>query len=161
MRPRRCEIVVEPASWQTITDAASQQPGSETGGILLGWRHSFGIYVCNVMEVPDRRASRAQYTRRHSSASEFLGRFLDTLPAESPVGYVGEWHTHLAPQGPSRTDRRQLKRISQHLHDDIALIVAMQDPRSGLWGPQGLCAQAGRARTAHIEVRPAQPEEHR
>lgn len=159
MRPRRCEIVVEPAGWQTITDAASEQSELETGGILLGWRHRSGIYVCDAMEVPDRKASRAQYVRLHSSASEFLGRFLDTLPAESPIGYVGEWHTHPAPQGPSRTDRRQLKRISQHLHDDIALIVAMHDPHSGMWGPQGLCARAGRARTAHIDVRTARPEE--
>ena len=158
MAPRTCQIVVEPTCWSTITDCASLQAGRETGGILLGWRHSTGIYVCDAIEVPDRRASRDQYMRRHSLASESLNRFLDTLTARSPVGYVGEWHTHPAPQGPSRTDRKQLKSISQHLHDDIALIVASHDPRSRVWKPQGLCARAGRVKPAHVDITPAQPD---
>ena len=158
MTPRRCQIVVEPVCWSAITDSAAQQTGRETGGILLGWRHSTGIYVCDAIEVPDRRASRNQYVRRHGPASESLNRFLDTLPAQSPVGYVGEWHTHPAPQGPSRADRRQLKSISQHLHDNVALIVASHDPRSGAWKPRGLCARAGRVKPAHIDITPTQPD---
>ena len=158
MTPRTCQIVVEPTCWSTIIDSADLQAGSETGGILLGWRHSTGVYVCDVIEVPDRRASRNQYVRRHGLASESLNRFLDTLPARSPVGYVGEWHTHPAPQGPSRTDRRQLKGISRHLHDYIALIVASHDPRSGVWKPQGLCARAGRVKPAHIDITHAESD---
>ena len=158
MTPKGCRIVVEPACWRTITDAALLQSGRETGGILLGWRHSTGVYVCDVVEVPDRRASGTQYLRRHRLASEFLDRFLDTCPARSPVGYVGEWHTHPAPQGPSRSDRRQLKQLSQHLHDHVALVVAVHDPHSGLWTPQGLCARSGRARPAHIDISSAQPD---
>ena len=158
MTPKGCRIVVEPACWRTITGAASLQSGRETGGILLGWRHSTGVYVCDVVEIPDRRASRTQYLRQHHLASESLDRFLDTRPARSPVGYVGEWHTHPAPQGPSRSDRRQLKQLSQHLHDDVALIVAVHDPRSGLWTPQGLCARSGRARPAHVDISSAQPD---
>lgn len=158
MPPRSCQIVVEPACWTTITDSASLQAERETGGILLGWRHSSGVYVSDAVEVPDRRAGRSQYVRRHGLASESLNRFLDTLPAQSPVGYVGEWHTHPAPQGPSRIDRRRLKGISRHLHDDIALIVASHDPRSGAWKPQGLCARAGRVKPAHIDITHAESD---
>ncbi len=158
MPPRTCQIVVEPTCWATITDSASLQAERETGGVLLGWRHSAGVYVCDAIEIPDRRAGRSQYVRRHGPASESLNRSLDTLPAPSPVGYVGEWHTHPAPHGPSRTDRKQLRGISRRLHDDIALIVASHDPRSGVWEPQGLCARAGRVEPAHIHITPAQPE---
>lgn len=158
MRDQPCRIVIEPECWDAIITAASQRTEKETGGILLGWRHSTGIYVCEAIEIPDRRATRTEYMRRHGPATESLEHFLATLPERSPIGYVGEWHTHLAPQGPSRTDRKQLKRISQHLGDDLALVVAAHDPRSDRWTPQGLCARVGRARPADIDISPTQPD---
>ena len=150
MRHQVCQIVIEPSGWQRATTAASQQGGRETGGILLGWRHSTGVYVSQFIEVPDRLATRRSYLRRHALATERLENSIGALPEGSPVGYVGEWHAHPNRQGPSRTDRNQLKRISERRTADITLIVASYDQGAAQWTPVGFCAKSGRVRQAVI-----------
>ena len=159
MRRRACQIVVEPSAWATATTAAAQHPERETGGILVGWRHSAGVCVSAFIEVPDRRSTRSSYLRRHAAATRRLQDTLGALPEGSPEGYVGEWHTHPAPQWLSRTDRSHLKQISRKRQARIALIVLAHDPATGVWEPQGVCGRSGRTHPAVVEIRRPQPGE--
>lgn len=152
MRRGLCRIVVEPSGWQTATTIASQHEGRETGGILLGWRHTTGLYVSRFIEVADQYATRTGYLRRHALAASHLEELLGELPAGSPIGYVGEWHTHPQRARPSWTDRTELRRISKSRDADIALIVAVCDPGHVEWVPVGLCARSGRVRPAVVEM---------
>ena len=151
MRDQACQIVVETSGWLEATRAASRTE-LEIGGILVGWRHSAGIYVSRFMEVPDSRATKASYLRRHALATEHLKNLIKSLPEGSPIGYVGEWHTHPGDQGPSWTDRNQLKRISKRLRSDIALIVLVQDREVDKWKPAAISARSGRVHPAIVEI---------
>jgi proteasome lid subunit RPN8/RPN11 len=84
--------------------AATTALPNETGGILLGYRTLDGVRVTGAIEVPDRRATGTSYRRSHRHASRKLATALALEPAGSPVGYVGEWHSHPAPQPPSAPD---------------------------------------------------------
>ena len=159
MRRQPCRIVVDFSAWSTATTAAARQPGCETGGVLLGWRNGAGVCVSEFIEVPDLRSTRSSYLRSHAAATQRLQDLLGGLPEGSPEGYVGEWHTHLAPHGPSRTDRSHLKKISRIRRDGVALIVLAHDPASDGWEPRGLCGRSGKTHPTAVEIRPPQPGE--
>ena len=142
-------ILVDADAWRTVIE--SRCAARESGGILLGCRHRDGIYVNQFIEVPDPQAQAASYLRLHRPASNALKAVLKTLPQHSPHGYVGEWHTHPAPVGPSGIDRRQARRISRRADDEIALVVAAHNPNSGEWKAFGICAHLGRTRLATVE----------
>lgn len=143
MRHQDRQIIIESPGWLEAITAASHTE-LETGGILAGWRHNAGIYVSRFIEVPDSRATKASYLRRHALATENLEDLIESLPEGSPIGYVGEWHTHPGNHGPSWTDRNQLKRISKRLKADIALIVLIQNSDADRWKPSAICAKSVR-----------------
>ena len=159
MNRQLCRIVIDPSAWLPATTAAAQQPERETGGVLLGWRHGTGVCVSEFIEVPDHRSTRSSYLRSDTAATQRLQDILGGLPEGSPEGYVGEWHTHLAPQGPSRTDRSHLKKISRIRRDGVALIVLAHDPATDVWEPRGLCGRSGKTHPTAVEIRPPQPGE--
>ena len=151
MRQQDRRIIIETSSWLEATTAASHTE-LETGGILAGWRHNAGIYVSKFIEVSVSRATRASYLRRHTLATEHLENLIESLPEGSPIGYVGEWHTHPGNHGPSWTDHNQLNRISKRLEADIALIVLIQNGDADKWKPSAICARSGRLHPATIEI---------
>lgn len=153
MRRQPPHVVVDPSAWEDAVQTASRQSGTETGGILWGCRHSAGVYVAELIEVPDPDATCTSYVRSSETAARELESRIRGLPEESLDGYVGEWHTHLERQGPSRTDRSEINQISKNSGGEVALIVIALDPRSSLWAPEGLCARSGRTRRAAVEVR--------
>ena len=152
MRNETCRILVDLSAWRNAVAVASKQQEVETGGILLGCRHSTDIYVSEFVEVPDRTSTRSSYVRRETVAAELLEGRIGAHQEGSLDGYVGEWHTHPERQGPSRTDRSEIKKISKHSCDEIALIVVVYDPCASQWEPAGYCARSGRARRAAIKV---------
>ncbi len=117
-------------------------PHSEIGGILLGWRHERGIYIKELIEIPDEEATPTRYRRRHARAEKSLVGRLAALPVTAPEGYVGEWHTHLAPRGPSLMDRCELRRISLRSHHPVGLVVFCR--RNNQWTAVGVSARRGR-----------------
>lgn len=149
--------VAEPA-WVELLERAAVDPMRETGGILLGWRHPGGIHVEQALEVPDRQAGHTWYRRRHAPAEAALAAALGQVPEESDLGYVGEWHTHPAPAGPSFCDRRELRRISGRTTHEVALLVAAYDKSTSTWVPVGLTALRRRVRTADVDVVTAQEQ---
>lgn len=140
------------AAWELLVDRASVNEMQETGGILLGWRREDGIHIEQVIEVPDRNAAHTLYRRRHVPAQAALSEALAGLPADTPVGYVGEWHSHPALVGPSFLDRRELRRISGKTANEVALLVGARNKRTGGWAPFGLTAARRRIRQARVDV---------
>ncbi|MBW3537198.1 MAG: Mov34/MPN/PAD-1 family protein [Actinobacteria bacterium] len=147
------ELLVEVHAWETATAAACNEPMRETGGVLLGWRHDAGVYVCDVLVVTDRHASHTFYRRRHEPASIALEDVLASQPDGSPLGYVGEWHTHPAPTGPSWIDRREIRRISKQTAATVALLVCAFNARARTWTPVGVLAHGGRVASTEVVLR--------
>ncbi len=102
----------------------------ELGGILVGWwEGSSTAVVVEFLPVPDHAAGRSRYERRHSLAQEQLNAYLASRD-DSRLGYVGEWHSHLALQPPSRADRSELEAIVRLSRKQVALIVLAIDGRA-------------------------------
>jgi proteasome lid subunit RPN8/RPN11 len=147
------ELLVEPAAWQTILDAAGEDAMRETGGVLLGWRHEKGVYVHDALVVPDSHANHTFYRRRHKPATDVLDAALAALPDASPIGYVGEWHSHPAPTGPSWVDRFEMRRISKQTKAAVGLLVCTYDAKTDVFTPVGVIAERGRTSRAKVVFR--------
>ncbi|OHX06863.1 Mov34/MPN/PAD-1 family protein [Micromonospora sp. WMMB235] len=111
-----------------IADGMAALP-HETGGILLGFRTPNLIVVTRTVTVADPQSSRRSYLRRHRQAQARMA--IGRGDAPPVVGYVGEWHTHPADIGPSRTDLRALAAIARLAQGPVALVV-LADPAQRL-----------------------------
>lgn len=60
------------------------------------------------------------------------------------MGYVGEWHSHPLPCGPSGQDTREVRRISTLTPHPVALIV-LTPMDGGGWGASAWIAVRGAA----------------
>lgn len=103
--------------------SAFEASPNELGGILVGWWDGDSTAVVQeLLPVPDHQAGRAQYERRHSPAQEVLEEYLRTHD-DPRCGYIGEWHSHPAPQPPSSIDRAALSGIVRQVRGPVALVV--------------------------------------
>lgn len=122
-------------AWQPLTPAvidtmcthATAALPKETGGILLGYRTDQGVQATVALHVPDRRAGAATYRRSYRLAARALADALAAEPPDSPVGYVGEWHSHPAPAGPSPIDLSVIADIAGASDDGVLLVVLSRD----------------------------------
>lgn len=130
--------------------AAEDALPRETGGILLGWREPDAVVVSEMIEVVDPEASPMSYVRRHAHAEAALQRALEDAAPGDPVGYVGEWHAHPAPQGPSRQDRRELRALARRTAHPVALVVLAHNPELAEWTRVALVACSCRVRRGVI-----------
>jgi proteasome lid subunit RPN8/RPN11 len=108
----------------------------ETGGILLGWTDTTGrVWIDRAIEVPAATSGTYHYERTSDVAQAALDTALAGEPEGSPVGYVGEWHTHPAPAGPSDVDLDTLRGFADDAGHTLALVVlALQPDQSwGVW----------------------------
>lgn len=123
---RRQRVSLHPSVPPALTATARRSEPKETGGLLIGWIDGAAIVVRHVLEVPDPDATQASWTRSETRANEALTAFL--AKAEHPwLGYVGDWHAHPAPVGPSQTDKRSLKKDSRVMRQPLVLIVHRSD----------------------------------
>jgi hypothetical protein len=95
----------------------------ETGGILLGYYESNAVVVTNALTVTSADATTNRYVRDDVLANELLQEFLSGRAGEDPTGYVGEWHSHPAPQRPSSIDIGAVRSIAKTSDKPIALVV--------------------------------------
>ncbi len=101
---------------------------SELGGIMVGWwQGGSTAVVLELLPVPDHQAGPAHYQRRNSQAQEVLDAYLRTN-GDPHCGYIGEWHSHPAPQPPSSIDRCALSGIVRQARRPIALVVLALTP---------------------------------
>jgi proteasome lid subunit RPN8/RPN11 len=108
----------------------------ETGGILLGIRRGRHVQVVDVIEVPDPTATHSSYVLHAEPRERVLALYLRDVPANSMIGYVGDWHSHPADVEASGVDRAQLRRDAQTATDTLAMIVMVKTARG--WRSDGL-----------------------
>jgi integrative and conjugative element protein (TIGR02256 family) len=111
---------------QASVRAARRARPAETGGILLGYRDAAGIVVTDAVEIADASASPAAYRRRRRLAQQALDTALER-ERDALVGYVGEWHSHVARQTASRRDFQELADLARLAGDSVALLVIVVD----------------------------------
>lgn len=113
------------------SEAASGLP-HEIGGLLIGWVGRGVVYVDQALTIPPAATAPAGYVRVRERAADELLTALADEPADSPRGYVGEWHSHPANVGPSGTDIRSMRSIAAESTTPVVLIVARYS-RDGTW----------------------------
>lgn len=121
-RPGGPAVHIDASALVEAEKRAVQGCPREVGGILVGWWEDGTAVVHELLHVPDRKAGLAHYERRHSPAQQVLH---DHLRAHNypRCGYIGEWHTHPAPQPPSPNDRASLSGIVRQVRGPVALVV--------------------------------------
>jgi integrative and conjugative element protein (TIGR02256 family) len=112
-------------------EKARQHP-LEAGGILTGYRKGDAIVVTHAIAVPAATHRRTVYVRDDVRANELLRQFLADREGDDPTGYVGEWHSHPAPTGPSTVDASTLRDLALLAHGPIALVVCTSSPGPAL-----------------------------
>lgn len=128
-------IELRQAAYEVIASATAQQLPRETGGILLGYQEDTNVVVTHALVVDEQGASTHRYVRDDVKANTLLAEFLAQRADDDPTGYVGEWHSHPAPSGPSPTDLAAMRAMAREYDGPIALLVYAPggtDPFSGL-----------------------------
>lgn len=104
----------------------------EGGGILTGYREGDVIVVTHAIPVQAATHHRNVYVRDDVGANKLLRQFLANRNADDPTGYVGEWHSHPAPTGPSTVDASTLRALALLAQGPIALLVCTSTPSPAL-----------------------------
>src|SRR5258707_329502 len=81
------------------------------------------IIVTNALVVDENLVSTNRYVRDDVKANELLRAFLKERADDDPIGYIGEWHSHPAPCGPSPTDVHAIRATAKSSDAAIALLV--------------------------------------
>lgn len=131
--------------WRTLRLAGTRALPRETGGLLLGYYTEIGPHVTEAHVVPDPRATRIRYRRDAVTAAHILGASI-RADDSGALGYIGEWHTHPLPIGPSTTDVHASGRLAVAGGHDIALLVLALGTRG--WNGHALNADP----TGNIET---------
>ncbi|MFD0501737.1 Mov34/MPN/PAD-1 family protein [Streptomyces chiangmaiensis] len=110
-------------AYEVIASATAQHLPQETGGILLGYREDSNVVVTHALVVDGQGASTHRYVRDDVTANALLAAFLAQRAGDDPTGYVGEWHSHPAPSGPSPTDVAAMQATAREYDGPLALLV--------------------------------------
>jgi integrative and conjugative element protein (TIGR02256 family) len=158
----RAEITLSAEATETIRKAAWAAIPRETGGILIGWRGGTSrLTVCvhTALVVEDQAAAHTTYELNRDRAQTALDAHIASQQDHN-LGYVGEWHSHPAPQPPSPQDLRSLRASARLASGPVALVVpAVAPAHKGLtW--HGRVAER-RSRLRSIKIHAANPKEQR
>lgn len=143
-------ITVTEAAWRTLTTAAGKSLPREAGGILLGHYTAGSPIVTRAVAIPDPRATRIRYRRDAASAARALAAEIAS-DTTGMTGYLGEWHTHPLPIGPSGTDQRAVMRLAANGGHDVALVVLALGPH-GWAGHARIATSAGSLHIVELHV---------
>lgn len=150
MRRRTRSIRLDSQAWAQLAAVASRTGPIETGGIMLGYRDSGSVVIVGIAEVPDGEASDTTYTLRTQAAQQTLDDIRQHFPDGSPVGYVGDWHSHPHCAPPSPLDRVSLAKLGRSYRKPMAGIIAAADGKG--WQPHGYIVTRLRLRNCPIEI---------
>jgi integrative and conjugative element protein (TIGR02256 family) len=160
--PDRADISLSADAVETIRNAAWAAVPRETGGILIGWRGGatqLTVSVHTALVVEDPAAARTTYELNRDRAQTALDAYR-AGQQDHNLGYVGEWHSHPAPQPPSRQDLRSLRASARLASGPVALVVpALVPAQKGLtW--HGLVAER-RTLLRSVKIHTTDPKEQR
>ncbi|MFF1475389.1 Mov34/MPN/PAD-1 family protein [Streptomyces mirabilis] len=116
-------IELRQEAYEVIASGTAQHLPRETGGILLGYGEDTDIVVTHALIVDGPGASTHRYVRDDVRANVLLAAFLAQRADDDPTGYVGEWHSHPAPSGPSPTDVAAMQATAREHDSPLALLV--------------------------------------
>jgi integrative and conjugative element protein (TIGR02256 family) len=115
----------------------------ETGGILIG---SMEASWLNVFHVVGPGPHAYHGLRRFVRDGNYAQQELDAhyIASEGQVDYIGEWHSHPLPAGPSPQDRASLSWISANTayHQEHPILMICQHDRGRHWSFQAYQWQA-------------------
>ncbi|MEV4865469.1 Mov34/MPN/PAD-1 family protein [Streptomyces ossamyceticus] len=141
-------------AYEAITSATAEHLPVETGGLLLGYWEDANVLVTHALVVDGEGASTHRYVRDDVRASALLAAFLSKRADDDPTGYVGEWHSHPAPSGPSQTDVAAMHAIARTNDGPIALLVHAPGRTDPFFGLLARRQRAGRVTTKKATVLP-------
>ncbi len=123
-------IAVSEAAQAEMRRAASDAAPNETGGVLVGTHVDGRTHVALAVEIAPAEPSRAGFTIPEGDAKAVI----ESLAAEDPrLGYLGEWHSHPADQGPSATDRATMQALSLNADTGSPLLIVLRPSDSGVF----------------------------
>lgn len=116
------------SAWRALRLGGTQALPREIGGLLLGHYTETGPRVAEIHVVPDPRATRIRYRRDAVTAERILDSCI-RADGSGVLGYLGEWHTHPLPVGPSATDIQASGRLAIAGGYEVALLVLAMSAR--------------------------------
>lgn len=116
-------IDLQAEAYETIASETAKHLPRETGGILLGYRDDGNVVVTHALVVDGHGATTDRYVRNDIRANALLAGFLAQRADGDPTGYIGEWHSHPAPSGPSPIDVAAVRATAKTSEGPIALLV--------------------------------------
>jgi integrative and conjugative element protein (TIGR02256 family) len=116
-------IYVRADAHETIAAETAKRLPLETGGIILGYREGDNLVITHALAVDGGGATKDRYVRDDVRANARLEEFLADRAEDDPIGYVGEWHSHPAPSGPSTIDRNAMRAAAKVAEGPVALLV--------------------------------------
>ena len=144
MAESSAQIELKQKAYDVIVSETAKSLPVETGGILLGYHEDMDLVVTDALVVDNRQASTDRYVRDDVLANELLHAFLTQRASDDPTGYIGEWHSHPKPVGPSIRDLAAIQATAKSARHRIALLVHIP---AGIPPFVGLVAQPHRGRT--------------
>jgi proteasome lid subunit RPN8/RPN11 len=118
------EVWIETTELRQMQSIAKSRMPNETGGILVGARSSRGLWVLTAIEVPNQQPRPSGYSLATIEANRTLNAFLRHARLDKgKFGYIGTWHSHPAPFGPSSIDYSTVRRDSRCQGDTVAMLV--------------------------------------
>lgn len=145
-------IDVRPEAYETIAAEAAIHLPLETGGILLGYHEGNNVVVTHALAVDGAVATKDRYVRDDVLANARLADFLAHRAEDDPTGYVGEWHSHPAPSGPSKIDHDAMRAAAKTTDSPVALLVYTPGGIGRFFGLIARRQRLGRATTKEAAV---------
>ncbi|MCX5063826.1 SAVED domain-containing protein [Streptomyces sp. NBC_00452] len=150
-------IELRQEAYEVIASATAQHLPRETGGILLGYREDANVVVTHALVVDGQGASTHRYVRDDVRANALLAAFLARRAGDDPTGYVGEWHSHPAPSGPSPTDVAAMQATARTNDGPLALLVYAAGRADPFFGLITQRQRLGRVTSKEATVLPPSP----
>ncbi len=126
------------SAFRAMIEESEQRLPNETGGILVGRMDADRAEVAIVVGPGSGAVHRRDYFRRDG---DFSQRELEAIYARfgGQYDYVGEWHSHSLPAGPSPRDRKSMRWVAQNEHYDLdrPLLIVCQRTWRREWKPRG------------------------
>lgn len=139
-------------AYETIASETANHLPRETGGILLGYQENRTIVATHALVVEGQGTTNDRYVRDDVRANKLLKEFLEQRADGDPIGYVGEWHSHPSPSGPSPIDHVAMRATAKDSSNPIALLVFAPGETDAFFGLIARRQRFGRATTKEATI---------
>ncbi|MCT2357872.1 SAVED domain-containing protein [Brevibacterium casei] len=145
-------IDLRAVAYETIASETANHLPRETGGILLGYQENGTIVATHALVVEGQGTTTNRYVRDDVGANKLLKEFLEQRADDDPTGYIGEWHSHPSPSGPSPVDHAAMRATAKVSSNPIALLVFAPGETDAFFGLIARRQRFGRATTREATI---------